>query len=56
MIEGLDVVDRSTREIDMCRIGAALLGDAGALKGGPPVVLIHAFGLNLHQWAKEDAA
>ncbi len=37
MIEGLDVLDRSTREIDMSQIGAALLGDADALKGGPPV-------------------
>jgi anaerobic selenocysteine-containing dehydrogenase len=37
MIEGLDALDKSTREIDMCRIGAALLGDAQALKGGPPV-------------------
>ena len=38
MIEGLDALDKSTREIDMCRIGAALLGDADALKGGPPIV------------------
>ena len=38
MIEGLDALDRSTREIDMCRIGAALLGDAEALRGGPPVM------------------
>jgi len=37
MIEGLDALDRSTREMDMCRIGAALLGDADALKGGPPI-------------------
>jgi anaerobic selenocysteine-containing dehydrogenase len=37
MIEGLDVLDKSTREIDMCLIGAALTGDAAALKGGPPV-------------------
>jgi anaerobic selenocysteine-containing dehydrogenase len=37
MIEGLDALDRSTREIDMCRIGAALLGDPEALKGGPPI-------------------
>jgi anaerobic selenocysteine-containing dehydrogenase len=37
MIEGLDVVDRHTREIDMCRIGAALLGEPEALQGGPPV-------------------
>jgi anaerobic selenocysteine-containing dehydrogenase len=37
MIEGLDALDKSTREIDMCRIGAALLGDSDALKGGPPI-------------------
>jgi anaerobic selenocysteine-containing dehydrogenase len=37
MIEGLDALDKSAREIDMCRIGAALLGDADALKGGPPI-------------------
>jgi anaerobic selenocysteine-containing dehydrogenase len=37
MIEGLDALDPSTREIDMCLIGAALTGDAAALQGGPPV-------------------
>ena len=37
MIEGLDVLDPGTREIDMCRIGAALTGDAGVLQGGPPI-------------------
>jgi anaerobic selenocysteine-containing dehydrogenase len=37
MIEGLDALDKSRREIDMCRIGAALLGDAEALRGGPPI-------------------
>jgi anaerobic selenocysteine-containing dehydrogenase len=37
MIEGLDALDKNTRELDMCRIGAALLGDAVALKGGPPI-------------------
>jgi anaerobic selenocysteine-containing dehydrogenase len=40
MIEGLDALDKSTREMDMCRIGAALLGDADALKGGPPIAAI----------------
>jgi anaerobic selenocysteine-containing dehydrogenase len=38
MIEGLDVVEPATREIDMCLIGAALTGDATALRGGPPVL------------------
>lgn len=37
MIEGLDALDTSTREIDMCLIGAALTGDPAALRGGPPV-------------------
>ncbi len=37
LIEGLDALDRSTRELDMCRMGAVLLGDAEALKGGPPI-------------------
>jgi anaerobic selenocysteine-containing dehydrogenase len=37
MIEGLDALDRGTRELDMCLIGAALTGDREALKGGPPV-------------------
>jgi anaerobic selenocysteine-containing dehydrogenase len=37
MIEGLDVADPATREIDMCLIGAALTGDPKALQGGPPV-------------------
>jgi anaerobic selenocysteine-containing dehydrogenase len=38
MIEGLDALDRTTREMDMCRIGAALTGDIEALRGGPPVM------------------
>lgn len=37
MIEGLDVRDRSVRILDQSRIGDILTGDAGALKGGPPV-------------------
>jgi anaerobic selenocysteine-containing dehydrogenase len=37
MIEGLDIVDRATRELDQSRLGAILEGDADALKGGPPV-------------------
>ncbi|HYL81301.1 MAG TPA: molybdopterin-dependent oxidoreductase, partial [Candidatus Acidoferrum sp.] len=37
MIEGLDALDPATREMDMCRIGAALTGDAEALRGGPPI-------------------
>ena len=37
LIEGLDVLDPSTRELDQSRIGPVLTGDAQALAGGPPV-------------------
>ncbi len=37
MIEGLDVRDTSTRMLDQSRIGPILMGDPGALNGGPPV-------------------
>jgi anaerobic selenocysteine-containing dehydrogenase len=37
MIEGLDVLDRTTRQLDQSRIGAVLCGDPAALLGGPPV-------------------
>ncbi|HUG61911.1 MAG TPA: molybdopterin oxidoreductase family protein [Methylomirabilota bacterium] len=37
MIEGNDVLDRSTRQLDLSRIGAVLTGEADALGGGPPV-------------------
>lgn len=37
MIEGLDVVDRSIRMLDMSRIGAVLTGEREALRDGPPV-------------------
>jgi len=37
MIEGLDALDPAVRVLDQSRIGAVLTGDAGALKGGPPV-------------------
>lgn len=37
MIEGLDALDPKIRVLDQSRIGAVLTGDAGALKGGPPV-------------------
>ena len=37
LIEGLDVLDRSIRVLDMSRIGPILTGDAQSLKGGPPV-------------------
>ncbi|MGB3447373.1 MAG: molybdopterin-dependent oxidoreductase [Xanthobacteraceae bacterium] len=37
LIEGLDVVDRSTRRLDQSKIGRILTSDAEALKGGGPV-------------------
>jgi anaerobic selenocysteine-containing dehydrogenase len=37
LIEGLDVIDRSVRELDQSRLGPILTGDAEALKGGAPV-------------------
>jgi anaerobic selenocysteine-containing dehydrogenase len=40
LIEGTDLLDPGTRELDMCEIGPVLTGDAAALKGGPPVTAI----------------
>jgi len=37
MIEGLDRLDRSVRNLDMSRIGAVLTGESEALGNGPPV-------------------
>jgi anaerobic selenocysteine-containing dehydrogenase len=37
VIEGLDLMDRSIRQLDQSRIGAVLTGDREALRGGPPV-------------------
>jgi anaerobic selenocysteine-containing dehydrogenase len=37
MIEGLDRLDPTVRELDMSRIGPVLAGETDALKGGPPV-------------------
>ena len=37
LIEGLDVLDRKTRVLDMSRIGPVLTGDPRDLGGGPPV-------------------
>ncbi len=37
LIEGLDAADRTTRALDMSRIGAILNGSARDLAGGPPV-------------------
>jgi len=40
LIEGLDLVDRSIRELDQSRLGPILTGDAEALKGGPPITAL----------------
>ena len=40
LIEGLDMVDRSVRDLDQSRLGPILTGDAEALKGGPPVTAL----------------
>lgn len=37
LIEGLDVLDRSVRQLDQSQIGRVLTGDAEALRHGPPV-------------------
>ncbi|HXP03405.1 MAG TPA: molybdopterin-dependent oxidoreductase [Stellaceae bacterium] len=40
LIEGLDVVDHSTRILDQSRIGAILTGDKRDLRDGPPVTAL----------------
>ncbi|MBM09474.1 MAG: dehydrogenase [Magnetovibrio sp.] len=37
LIKGLDIRDRASRPLDMCRIGPILTGDQESLHGGPPV-------------------
>ena len=37
LIEGRDLEDRGIRELDQSRLGQILVGEPGALKGGPPV-------------------
>ncbi|GAB5376863.1 MAG: molybdopterin oxidoreductase family protein [Acuticoccus sp.] len=37
LVEGRDVLDPTTRQLDQSQIGAVLTGDAAALKGGTPV-------------------
>lgn len=40
MIEGLDRLDRSVRQLDQSQIGRVLTGDQEALRGGPPVMAL----------------
>jgi anaerobic selenocysteine-containing dehydrogenase len=40
LIEGLDVLDKSLRELDQSRFGPILVGEADALNGGPPVTAL----------------
>jgi anaerobic selenocysteine-containing dehydrogenase len=37
LVEATDIAEPKVRQLDMCRIGAILNGDAEALHGGPPV-------------------
>ncbi len=40
LIEGLDVEDKSIRDLDQSRLGPILTGDVDALHGGPPVTAL----------------
>ena len=40
LIEGLDMVDTSIRDLDQSRLGPILTGDREALKNGPPVTAL----------------
>ena len=40
LIEGLDVLDPTVRELDQSRLGPILVGEADALNGGPPVTAL----------------
>ena len=40
LIEGLDMVDPSLRELDQSRLGPILTGDPAVLNGGPPVTAL----------------
>jgi anaerobic selenocysteine-containing dehydrogenase len=40
LIEGLDMVDTSLRELDQSRLGPILTGDPAVLNGGPPVTAL----------------
>jgi len=40
LIQGLDVADPSVRELDQSRLGPILMGEPGALNGGPPVTAL----------------
>ncbi|MAY67308.1 MAG: dehydrogenase [Rhodospirillaceae bacterium] len=53
LIRGLDVVDPSTRALDMSQIGRVLTGDAKALKGGPPVTVLFTQNINPAEVAPE---
>ena len=40
LIEGLDAMDMSVRELDQSRLGPILVGEENALNGGPPVTAL----------------
>lgn len=55
MIEGLDIKDRFTRQLDQSRIGAILTGEPDALAGGPPVTAMIVQNTNPVNVAPEQA-
>ena len=54
-IEGLDVIDRSIRQLDQSRIGPILVGEKDALNGGPPVTALFVQNTNPIVVAPEQA-
>ncbi len=54
MIEGLDVLDPSTRVLDMSRIGAVLTGDSYDIGAGPPVTALFVQNMNPVQVAPDQ--
>jgi len=55
MIEGLDVVDHSVRQLDQSQIGRALTGDKETLRGGGPVKALFIQNTNPMSVAPEQA-
>ena len=54
MIEGLDVLDQTTRMLDMSRIGAVLTGERSDLGDGPPVTGLFIQNMNPMQVAPDQ--
>lgn len=56
MIEGLDAVDPAIRVLDQSQCGPVLMGDAAALRGGPPVAALLVQSTNPAQVMPDAAA